>query len=106
MSDKEEAKTEAPLQNTNAGNATSPEGVLMLCIAGLIDMISLIPILNFASTVIGVVIIGGWVAFTRPGEALKRAIKKFLIVCGIELVPVISITPSWTWFVYKVLNDK
>lgn len=91
--------------NSNSGNLTSPEGILMLSIAGIIDVISLIPIINIVSDVLGIIIIGGWLVITRPGEALKKAVKKFLIACGIELIPIVSIAPSWTWFVYKTLND-
>jgi len=90
----------------NIGSLTSPEGILMLCVAGIIDIISLIPIINIASDVIGIVIIGGWLIITRPGEALKKAVKRFLVACGIELIPVVSIAPSWTWFVYKTLKDN
>lgn len=87
------------------GNITSPEGVLMLCVAGIIDTISLIPIINVISDILGIIVIGGWLIVTRPGEALKKAVKRFLITCSIELIPIVSVAPSWTWFVYKTLKD-
>jgi len=101
----ETAETEEAKQNTGGGNLTSPEGILMLCIAGVIDVISLIPVINIVSDVLGIIIIGGWLVITRPGEALKKATKRFLIACGIELIPVVSMFPSWTWFVYKALKS-
>ncbi|OGZ78208.1 MAG: hypothetical protein A2528_00095 [Candidatus Staskawiczbacteria bacterium RIFOXYD2_FULL_37_9] len=88
------------------GGITSPEGVLMLFLAGIIDTISLIPIINVVSDILGIIVIGGWLVITRPGEALKKATKRFLIACGVELIPVVSIAPTWVWFVYKTLNDK
>ncbi len=91
--------------NETQGNITSPEGVLMLCVAGIIDVISLIPVINIISDVLGIIIIGGWLIITRPGQALKKAAKRFLIACGIELIPILSIAPTWTWFVYKALKD-
>ncbi|MCX6718284.1 MAG: hypothetical protein NTY81_01625 [Candidatus Staskawiczbacteria bacterium] len=90
----------------NSGNLASPEGILMLCVAGIIDAISLIPVINIISDILGIIIIGGWLLITRPGEAVKKAVKRFLIACGIELIPIVSIAPSWTWFVYKTLKDN
>ena len=87
------------------GNISSPEGVLMLSIAGLIDIISFIPVINIVSDVLGIIIIGGWLVITRPGQAMKKALRRFLIAIGIELVPIVSIFPTWTWFVYKTLKE-
>ncbi|MCX6720862.1 MAG: hypothetical protein NTW11_03590 [Candidatus Staskawiczbacteria bacterium] len=92
-------------ENGNSGNLTSPEGVLMLTIAGIIDVISIIPVINVVSDILGIIIIGGWLLFTRTGEAIKRATVKLLIACGVELIPVVSILPGWTWFVYSTLTD-
>jgi hypothetical protein len=104
----EEKTNDQVITDNNAdekGNITSPEGVLMLCVAGIIDIISFIPLINIISNILGIIIIGGWLVITRPGEALKKATKRFLIACGIEIFPIVSIIPSWTWFVYKTLND-
>jgi len=90
----------------NSGNLTTPEGVIMLSAAAIFDIVSLVPGVNVISDIFGIVIIGGWLVFTRPGEALKKAIKKFLIACGIELIPIVSVAPSWTWFVYSILKDE
>jgi len=101
----EDSNGEAGGDSDNKGGITSPEGVLMLCVAGIIDIISLIPVINIVSDVLGIVIIGGWMVITRPGEALKKALKRFLIACGVESIPIVSIAPTWTWFVYKTLEN-
>lgn len=103
--EEQKGETANEAKENNGGGATSPEGVLMLCVAGIIDVISLVPVINIVSDVLGIIIIGGWLVVTRPGEALKKATKRFLIACGIEIIPVVSIAPTWTWFVYKTLND-
>ena len=77
----------------------------MLCVAGIIDVISLIPVINVISGVLGIIIIGGWLVITRPGQAIKKAVKRFLIAIGIEAIPIVSALPSWTWFVYKILKE-
>jgi len=106
MADKEkEGEEETKTESGGGGGITSPEGVLMLCVAGIIDVISIVPAVNIASDILGTIIIGGWLVMTRPGEALKKALKRFLIACGIELIPIVSIAPSWTMFVYKTLKD-
>ncbi len=113
MAEKNQTSAPADEQSTEAsnktpaegGNITSPEGILMLCVAGIIDIISFIPAINIISDVLGIIVIGGWLVITRPGQAVKKAVKRFLIVLGIELIPILSIAPSWTWFVYKTLKD-
>lgn len=86
-------------------NLASPEAILMLCVAGVIDAISMIPVINFISDILGVIIIGGWMIITRPGQIIKKAIIRFIIVFVLELIPVVSVSPCWTWFVYKTLKD-
>jgi len=87
------------------GNLASPEAILMLCIAGVIDIIIAIPIINAVSDILGVIIIGGWYVITRPGQIIKKAVIRFIMVVVFELIPVVSIAPSWTWFVYKTIKD-
>ena len=102
----EETQNEAvPTEKNASGGIASPEGILMLCIAGVIDVVSLIPAINVVSDILGIIIIGGWLVITRPSTALKKALSRFLIACGIELIPIVSIYPTWTWFVYKALKD-
>lgn len=106
---KEDDGGEATDAGGSAGNLTSPEGILMLCIAGLIDVVSFIPFLNFISWLVGIIIIGGWYAVFHFKQATKSAAKKLviriLIALGIEIIPVASALPGWTWFVYKTLKD-
>ena len=104
---KDEGKTEGEgKENKSQGkDLTSPEAILMLSVAGIIDIISLIPAINWMSTVLGILVIGGWMVITRPGQALKRAAFRFLVVFGIELVPFVSIIPGWTGFVYMTLKS-
>lgn len=97
-------ETSGQISKDDGGNLTSPEGILMLCIAGIIDAISLVPAINVLSDILAFLIIGGWLVVTRPGEALKQVAKKFFIVFGIEAIPIVSIAPTWTWFVYKTLK--
>jgi hypothetical protein len=96
---------EAVEEKQSSGGLTSPEGILMLSAAGIIDIVSIIPGINILSDVLGIIIIGGWLVITRPGEALKKAVKRLLVAFGIELIPVVSIAPTWTWFVYKTLKS-
>jgi len=105
MAEENEETDESRQKGETGGGIASPEGVLMLSVAGIIDVISLIPVINVISDVLGIIIIGGWLVITRPGAALKKTTTRFLIACGIELIPIVSIAPSWTWFVYKTLND-
>jgi len=97
---------ETEQKSESGGGLTSPEGILMLSIAVILDIVSFVPVINVASDVLGIIIIGGWLVITRPGQAVKKATKRFLIALGIELVPVVSAIPSWTWFVYKALKDS
>lgn len=101
-----EGETQEGQTQGTGGGTTSPEGILMLCLAGIIDLISLIPMLNFLSTVFGIIFIGGWLVITRPSQALQKVIKKFLIAAGIEIIPIVSIAPSWTMFVYSAMKDE
>jgi len=101
-----EEKQEDQAPKNTGGNLSSPDGILMLCIAGILDALSFIPVLNWVTWVLGIIIIGGWLVITRPKQAIKKAVKKFLIVLGIEVIPVVSAAPSWTWFVYKTLKES
>ena len=94
---------------------TSPEGILMLLVAGILDFLGLI--LFFLSwlggddygllDVLGLFIIGGWM-FMRTGtfSATKKSIKKIGLTFGIELIPFLGgITPSWIIAVYRELKN-
>ena len=97
---------EAEEEKKEDGGVTSPEGILMLCVAGLLDVLSLIPVINDIVDILGVVIIGGWIVVTGRTEQLKKDIPRVIATIAIEAIPVVSALPSWTYFVWKVLNGK
>ncbi len=100
------------------GGLTSPEGVLLLGIAMVIDGIGFLffiigtwfgiddyGILDF----IGLLIIGGWMLL-RSGnlntEMAKKGLKRFLKSFVVEMVPFLGgLSPTWTWLVYKTLKE-
>jgi hypothetical protein len=96
----------------------SPEGVVMLSMAILIDVIGFVLFcLSWLGIddygildIIGGIIIGGWLVF-RQGfggtkQAAKKGLTKFLIAFGIEVVPFLGgLSPSWTILVWKELNS-
>lgn len=98
--------------------ATSPEGLLMLTVAGIIDLIgfvffllSWIGIDDYGLLdVFGAIIIGGWMLLRTGGTAgvekvAKRAGRRFAIAFGTELVPFLGgIAPAWTILVWKELK--
>ncbi|MBZ9572952.1 hypothetical protein KJA17_02095, partial [Patescibacteria group bacterium] len=104
ITEKETPKEETP-EETEGGALFTPEGVLMLCIAVMLDLIGLflfilslfgigIP-LSFILDIIGLVIIGTWM-FLRSGRIgmTKKAAKvsrKFLKRLGLaflgEVIP-------------------
>ena len=102
------------------GNLTGPEGILMLCVAGLLDAIgfAIFCICTWFGLddygvldIIGAVIIGGWLLI-RTGlskgttDVAKKVTKRFGLAFGIEVIPFLGgIAPSWTILVYKTLKD-
>jgi hypothetical protein len=104
----------AASSNSNKGELTGPEGILMLCIAGTLDIIGFIFFcLSWLAIddygildILGALIIGGWL-FTRKGAgSATGALKRFLIAFGVEAVPILgSVSPSWTIMVWKELNS-
>ena len=102
-----------------AGNLLSPEGVVMLSVAVTIDLISLIPVVNIVSDIIGMIIIGSWMFFrsgTAPGRPQRpgkpkipakgggKILRRFITVGIIEAIPIVSILPWWTITVYNELK--
>lgn len=100
------------------GNLTGPEGILLLCVAGLLDAIGFIFFLFFwlgiddygILDIIGTVIIGGWLLI-RTGSSkgtqdiAKKTLKRFGFTFAIELIPFLGgISPSWTILVWKELK--
>ena len=100
------------------GGVTSPEGVLMLCIAIFVDGIGFI---IFAVgtwfgiddygilDILGMLVFGGWV-FLRSGhmntDVAKKGLKRFIKSFVVELIPFLGgASPTWTWLVYKTLKE-
>lgn len=100
------------------GNLTSPEGILMLSVAGLLDALGFMIFLVGTwfgiddygiLDIFGMVVIGGWMLIGGGGsgvkEATKKGLKRFGTATIIELVPFLGgIAPSWTILVYKTLK--
>jgi len=103
----------------SGGNLTSPEGILMLSVAVLLDAVGLI--IALAGTwfgiddygildILGMLTIGGWMLL-RGGaggakEAAKKGLKRFLIASAVEVVPFLGgVAPSWTILVWKTLKN-
>lgn len=100
------------------GNLTGPEGILMLCVAGILDTIGFIFFLlswlgidDFGFLdVLGMLIIGGWM-FMRGGglnkKIIKRGLRRFAISSIVELIPFLGgIAPSWTILVFMELKGS
>ncbi len=92
----------------------SPETVLMLSWAGLIDLIEII-LLCFALDDVGIldlistITIGGWM-FLREGKtvnfkAQRKRLVRFLAGMGIEIVPYLGALPMVTVITYLTLKE-
>lgn len=100
----------------NDGGITSPEGVLMLCVAGILDSIGLI-ILCFGLDDVGILditglcIITSWL-FMRTGRISvtkdsQKILKKIGLTTIIEIIPWLGgLAPSWTILVWKEMRGK
>jgi len=119
--EEEEGKGE---DNSSIGNLSSPEGIVMLCVAGFFDLMDLIPFINAVSDIIALIIIGGWMLTKQSGR--KKIFARLFTVFVINLMPVVSsftsvigilnfleISPgksaippiSWLGHVYTTLKD-
>ncbi len=99
-------------------NLTGPEGILLLCVAGLLDamgfalfLLSWLGLDDYGILdIIGAVIIGGWLLIrTGPSKGTtdiaRKTLKRFGFTFAIELVPFLGgISPSWTVLVWKELK--
>jgi hypothetical protein len=101
--------------NPIGGDVASPEGVIMLSIAVIFDIIGLIPLIGDFSDAIAGILIGAWIVATKRTGVLKR----FVIAFILEAIPIVSdITPfvsllsggklpaSWIGFVYGTLKNE
>lgn len=121
----EEAEEESPEETTSPetesmGALFSPEGVIMMFLAGILDLIGLI-ILCFGLDdcgildIIGLILIGGWM-LSRYGritvsKGAKKIGSKMLKQVGLsflgELIPYFgNIAPCWTLAVYFQIKSK
>jgi len=97
------------------GGLTSPEGILMLIIAGAIDITGIV-LTCFAIDdcgildITGMLMVGGWM-YLRAGAsggmtAAKKGLKKFITASAVEIIPYVGgVSPSWTWLVYSTLKS-
>ena len=103
------------------GSLTGPEGILLLCVAGLLDIVGfMFFLLSWLGIddygildIIGLVIIGGWllirtgsVKSTKGAQDIaKKTLKRFGFTFLVELIPFLGgISPSWTILVWKELK--
>ena len=117
-------------ENKNPGGALlSPEGVMMLFIAGLLDFLSIVSaililafglglLLGRIVYIFGFILIGGWQFFrsgTLPGKKgkgmasslLKKFLKKHWKKLAAKVIPVIGdLIPLWTITVYSELKSS
>lgn len=86
----------------------SPEGVIMLLLAGMFELanviLAILDIIFGIGTVIAPVVnglatffIGGWLYF-RTGQL---PIKKALLPFGLNILPIIRFFPFWLWSVWS-----
>lgn len=127
----EAAQSEKPEQETGEdqkqGAIFSPEGILMLLLAVMVDLSGLIEfipvlgtVLSWGADIFGLIFIGGWMFFRSQsvavtGRATARAgkmagwakrMKWLRPLCFIgEFIPVVGILPLWTLVVYFELKQ-
>jgi len=110
----------------NIGNLFSPEGVIMLPLAVLLDLIGVILICLglddfFITDIVGILLIGGWmflrsqtiVVPERAKQKVEKGLKKlfrgkwskFLTPIIGELIPYVGALPCWTLAVYYELTS-
>jgi len=111
---KQESGAKKGGSDSEKGNLTGPEGVLMLCVAAILDGLGLIffcfswlGIDDFGVLdIIGVAIIGGWLFIRKGRDSASGAFKKLLIAFCVEAVPFLGgISPSWIILVWKELKS-
>lgn len=105
------------------GSLTSPEGILMLLVAAIIDIVGLILLcLSWLGVddygildTIGLVIIGGWMFFrsgkisgTKGAQKVgKKVFKKLGLTFLVEVIPFLgSAAPCWVVAVYSELKNS
>jgi hypothetical protein len=97
------------------GGITSPEGIIMLCVAVLLDGLGFLLFIfgtwfgidDYGTLdIAGLLVIGGWL-WMRSGQlqvtrGAKKTLKRFITTEIIEIIPFVGgICPSWCWLVFK-----
>lgn len=115
------SKTKETFEQTNSGaNLLGPEGLMMLSIAGILDIFSalLSPTIIGSKIVyfLGLIIIGSWQLLRfgslpqkkEGGEILaKKFFKKHWKKLVAKFIPILGdITPLWTWTVYSEFKKE
>ena len=114
-------------ESGGAMNLLSPEGLVMMSVAVVIDLIGLIIVCvgldDFGITdIIGMIFIGSWMFFRSgamperktPSKKSKGAgktaernvLKRFGLTGLAELIPYLGALPWWTIMVYKELTES
>lgn len=103
-------------QGGGFGPILTPEGIMMLLIAGILDIISVIPFVNIITDIVGMCVVGLWLIVRgrrpqrvgRGGRPVTRSFK-WLGRFGtffLEFIPGFSILPLWTLLVYGELKSE
>ncbi|MDO8470979.1 MAG: hypothetical protein Q7S63_03395 [bacterium] len=102
-------------QSKGFGAILTPEGIIMLFIAGIIDVLSIIPGVNVVTDITGICVVGLWllVRGKRPqqlGKGGKPMVRNFKWLGRIgtflgEFIPGVSALPLWTMLVYFELKS-
>lgn len=94
----------------------SPEAIIMMAIAIVLDLAGLMALilsfvgvgipLSFLLDIIGFIFIGGWI-FTKSGKLPKKTFRRLGMNTLFELIPVVGdIWFGWTFIVYKELKGE
>jgi len=111
---------EETAETERMGSLFSPEGIMMLSLAGIIDLIDFCIASLFLMDIIAILTIGFWTylhsqrisatrgAATRLGKAAQGAKKaKWLrpLLVVVEFIPIVGMLPCWTLIVYYELKS-
>lgn len=105
-------------QSDKSFSLTSPEAIMMLFIAVILDLIGYVLLVAalddfWLTDIVGVLIIGSWI-FTRSGgkrtakgNPKMKGLKRFGLATVVEAIPYVgSLSPSWSIMVYKELKNN
>lgn len=107
------------IDTSNIGVLFSPEGVIMLLMAALIDFLDFITGSFFVVDIFAILFIGGWMLFRsgsmkvtkRAGARIAKVAKwakrlRWLrpLLIFLEFIPIIGVLPLWTLVVYFELR--